>query len=675
MTTVRFLRRTQGSTGRAVGKLLCMGIVCLGVATSVFAQEPPMHRRHAGVMPPGAIGGQRLSRGGPLSGYFQPVEIRGPRGSRLSVAVRGRFQAETTGSLKAGLLIAPVYRLRVTEIPRHAGAEVFPTVEIVDRLYPPPGVSDRFPIPIEITEDDLRLALEGRFVTRVIYLEDPEQAAPIAAVPEKQNWFEAPAGVDPLVVADRLGRPVAILRIGSRLPESGESASGDPLFTYGSPPVNFHNPVILDDQGEQRDRREDNADKSKAANRQRGDVAFSTVGASSDVTPKKTASRSSKWSQSPKKSHLPKKHESPKNTPLDTNSFDIGLASYDAARAPQSGAGAYHGYATLPPEAWSGPPLTQEQLASWRPPGIAGPWPRDEYLHDGGDFVTPAVVRANGAVSGLEQDDTIVHFDTLDGRTLVQPSNRVHIYAPRFGAVRRVDGLAANTGQQVPSGASDTWKLAQEETRDQAKNAVAQQQPIGGLGVRGASVYRGRQQSGGVELPVRLFELRGELAPYEDFHVMRAGRFERRQKARLEVAVQAAKVWDHTDVLVVMIRNLKAFELTKDESVGQTYGLDEPDNPRLRIIKIASNDTALPGEVIDFSLRFDNVGDQVVGNVTILDNLSTRLDYVPNSAECSRKAQFFTEPNGAGAQVLRWQVADPMRPGEGGLIRFRCRVR
>ena len=32
----------------------------------------------------------------------------------------------------------------------------------------------------------------------------------------EQPWIEVPAGEDPLVTADRNGRPIAILRIGSR---------------------------------------------------------------------------------------------------------------------------------------------------------------------------------------------------------------------------------------------------------------------------------------------------------------------------------------------------------------------------------------------------------------------------------------------------------------------------
>ena len=206
----------------------------LGAAASLFAQQPPVHYLHHGVMPPGAIGSQQLQRGGPLSGYYQPVEIKAPSGALVSLAVANQFDEPQAAPRKAGFLIAGVYRLRVTNIRLDEGAEVFPTIEIIDRLYTPIGQERRFAIPIELTEDDLKLALGGKFVTRVIYLEDPENALPVKEDLQTQNWFEAVPGQDPLAVADSLGRPVAILRMGGRLPDSAEAANAS--FFFGSPP-------------------------------------------------------------------------------------------------------------------------------------------------------------------------------------------------------------------------------------------------------------------------------------------------------------------------------------------------------------------------------------------------------------------------------------------------------
>jgi hypothetical protein len=204
----------------------------LGAAATLPAQQPNVHYWHHGVMPPGAIGSMQLTRGGPVAGYFQPVEIKAPRGALVSLAVTGQFEAPQRTSRKVGFLIGAVYRLRVTNIRQAEGMEVFPTVEVIDRLYTPLGQERRFAIPIDLTEEDLKLAMAGKFVTRVVYLEDPRNAVPARTGASGHNWFETAPGQDPLAVADGLGRPVAILRLGGRLP----TQDPDPAFFFGSPP-------------------------------------------------------------------------------------------------------------------------------------------------------------------------------------------------------------------------------------------------------------------------------------------------------------------------------------------------------------------------------------------------------------------------------------------------------
>jgi hypothetical protein len=209
-------------------------LLVLGWFGVAIAQQPGVHYLHHGIMPPGAIGSQQLQRGGPLPGFFQPVEIKAPPGALVALAADGQFGPSRALPLRVGLLIGPVYRLRVTNIPLNLGAEVFPTIEMIDRTYAPVDQQRRFAIPIELAEEDLRLALEGKFVTRVIYLEDLPRALPVREAGQPQQWFEIAPGQDPLAVADALGRPVAILRLGGRLPDQG--AEPDASFLFGCPP-------------------------------------------------------------------------------------------------------------------------------------------------------------------------------------------------------------------------------------------------------------------------------------------------------------------------------------------------------------------------------------------------------------------------------------------------------
>lgn len=216
------------------------------ISTDVRAQLPTnlpapggnpagIHRVLSADSPPGVVGAARVQRVGAIAGYFQPVVFRGPGSTSFSLAIDGAFQPPNTPDkpLHAGLLVGGVYRFRVTSIPGFEGEELFPTLEVIDRTYPPHHLALRHPIPIELDVDDLRDALAGQLVTRVIYLEDRATALPIEKRPEQPMTLDIPAYQDPLAVADSLGRPVAILRIGSLLPPT--HASLMPQFFFGYP--------------------------------------------------------------------------------------------------------------------------------------------------------------------------------------------------------------------------------------------------------------------------------------------------------------------------------------------------------------------------------------------------------------------------------------------------------
>ena len=238
--TANLRSRRFDARRRIAGKmLLSVAAVCtlllsgLGVA-AVSAQNRELHYQYRIEMPPGEIGRRQLERGGPLPGYFQPVEIRAPQGAMVSLAVGGDFEPPQPCPVTAGMLIGHAYRIKVVGIPLNEGFEVYPTIEVINRLYPPPGQEARFPIPVQLTREELELALNGRYVTRVIYLEDPATALPRLEEPGRQRYFEVRTDQDPVEVADQLGRPMAILRMGSRVPDAAESNES---FLYGAPPL------------------------------------------------------------------------------------------------------------------------------------------------------------------------------------------------------------------------------------------------------------------------------------------------------------------------------------------------------------------------------------------------------------------------------------------------------
>ena len=99
------------------------------------------------------------------------------------------------------------------------------------------------------------------------------------------------------------------------------------------------------------------------------------------------------------------------------------------------------------------------------------------------------------------------------------------------------------------------------------------------------------------------------------------------------------------------------------------------DNAILRVVKVASKIAARAGEKVQFTIRFDNLSSKRIGNVTIIDNLTTRLEYIVGTAECSVPAKLVTSRNDVGSKTLRWEVQEPLPGSEGGVIRFECRVR
>jgi hypothetical protein len=210
-------------------------LVLATFSVPLVAQLPSPSRAPRGNtwLPPGEIGQRQLMRSPTLPAYFQPVEFQLPDSVRIAPAMDGRFLAPQAGPVKAGLLIGSVYRFRVTGIPNHIGEEVYPSVELLDRLYPPPGRATDFPIPITLSVSELEKALAGRFITRVIYLEDPRKAFPAAQHPTRQLTYDVPSHTDPLDFAQQLGRPVAILRLGSRMP-GRDRVSG--RFLFATPP-------------------------------------------------------------------------------------------------------------------------------------------------------------------------------------------------------------------------------------------------------------------------------------------------------------------------------------------------------------------------------------------------------------------------------------------------------
>jgi len=115
--------------------------------------------------------------------------------------------------------------------------------------------------------------------------------------------------------------------------------------------------------------------------------------------------------------------------------------------------------------------------------------------------------------------------------------------------------------------------------------------------------------------------------------------------------------------------------LVRDESLQGLTIYEFPEAGRLRIHKMADRTDAKPGEIVNFAIRVENVGDAAVDRVVLTDNLITRLEYVQGSATCSAGAEFVPVKNDGQSLRLQWKLTDALRVGESATIRFKCKVR
>lgn len=113
-----------------------------------------------------------------------------------------------------------IYRLKLTKIQgddRFVGVELYPTIEVAGANPRTAAYLAHNAIPITFSvSDDLPQVLAGNFVTKVIYLPDPEfQGDALVGVEEVVSNRINP-GEDPIVEADRRGSILAIVRIGNK---------------------------------------------------------------------------------------------------------------------------------------------------------------------------------------------------------------------------------------------------------------------------------------------------------------------------------------------------------------------------------------------------------------------------------------------------------------------------
>jgi len=157
--------------------------------------------------------------GMPAQPTTSQVAFVGPEGMAVAwdVTAPGMFDSQPLGC--PGRYTFPqgaIYRLKVNNIPGRPGGELYPTLEVGPMMPRTEAFLAHNAIPVQFTEEDFDQVLSGNFVTKVIYLPDPEYQELALAGVETLVSTRLDPGVDPIVEADRRGAILGIIRLGNK---------------------------------------------------------------------------------------------------------------------------------------------------------------------------------------------------------------------------------------------------------------------------------------------------------------------------------------------------------------------------------------------------------------------------------------------------------------------------
>ncbi len=298
-----------------------------------------------------------------------------------------------------------------------------------------------------------------------------------------------------------------------------------------------------------------------------------------------------------------------------------------------------------------------------------------EYIFDGGDQQPAVVIKQDWSAAGVDPTDTVVYYETLAGSVCVRPTNRVPIYAPRFGAVRQVAGLTLATHAAGTERILAPVRVGRFDETDPTGTMVLPVAPHGEQQVGLIDAFQENYVGTPLDQVQPLVRMSSARVPFELVDPFRTGMITRQELIDVQELIQNARTWVNPESLSVEILNQPALQLKDTMASQDVFVYELPDKCAMRICKTASHTIANSGDIVSFTIRFDNAGVKPLGNAVIIDSLSPRLSYIEGSQQSSVGVRFSAEPNDVGSMILRWEIEEPVDPHDGGAISFDCRVR
>jgi uncharacterized repeat protein (TIGR01451 family) len=199
-----------------VSRLGLLALLCWAACVRPAPCQGPNHPHY----PPG------LAPPAPPLPPLLYVRVSGPAGLRVTF-YRGAAAGQTFAApFTIGLRPGYVYRVQVSGIPEYPGLKLYPTLEVRGSVRMPAGMRGLdHPAALPFNPEDFTAVASGALLTRVITLERPDVAVPVATRPDQPLEFNAPPGSDPVHEALRHGRPLLVFRMGQRQLAPEELAS------------------------------------------------------------------------------------------------------------------------------------------------------------------------------------------------------------------------------------------------------------------------------------------------------------------------------------------------------------------------------------------------------------------------------------------------------------------
>src|SRR5579862_191710 len=111
----------------------------------------------------------------PAAAAFTFVKVLPPAGAKTTWYPGSTLAFNAQEDSAVGLRPGYSYRFEIAGLGHGKSERIYPSIEVRGSLVPRPGLNvAEHPVPIFLSEEDISRILEGRFLSKIYYLEDPD---------------------------------------------------------------------------------------------------------------------------------------------------------------------------------------------------------------------------------------------------------------------------------------------------------------------------------------------------------------------------------------------------------------------------------------------------------------------------------------------------------------------